>query len=521
MNAANGYYKTVSVNESTASINQLGATDYFYGGFGGVAAYSWNDNTKDFDVRMSICGSYPGGTPRTGQSSDCIYYSTYEADGQHLALPMVGRKSTKASKVTFFHVTAAVNMLVWNNTDRPLYVDTLTVECTDQDLFYDIKTTTLTDNVCEFTKYGNTSGKKVSVVFTTPAEIPAGEQVTLQVPIMPLPAGSYNLTLGIKAHHNIPGKANGGRLRHTFSHTGAAPATGLARNQVLLAKINFAPKTNSKITTTGGLFSVSPTKQVVFSRGNLLWYYGNQYFTFWEEQYQCLGYNGVNNIMDINNCANASDKRQDLFHYGSSGVPTYIGNHSYAYDPGSRTSGLTSYCYPNDLTGTTADWGNGLPINSTGAAGGESFGTDWRTLTKSEWEHLLGRNLHERVTLGEGFTFEVSATMYWALILYPDNWQGGMHGNTEMTLEQWRAYEAKGAVLLPAAGRRIVPDGVARTNYVEGTTVTGYYWTANKYAPVDIKKAHYLVFSYGTTPTVAYDYGELGRGLAVRLVQDF
>lgn len=236
------------------------------------------------------------------------------------------------------------------------------------------------------------------------------------------------------------------------------------------------------------LFSVSATKKVFFSPGNLQYLASTGTWRFAEHQYDYIG-NAAGNTTSVANRPTQSDWI-DLFGFGTSGRN--------GKNPYLATTQSNDYIKTN-LSGDD-DWGSAI-------------GDKWRTPTQEEWSYLLNRADRK----GTGTVNNIKG-----LILLPDLWTGSAivtncadwTSNT-FTAEQWSAMELAGAVFLPAAGFR------------NGTTVTSagsnlYYWSSTM---KDTSTA-YLVYvynkSWGTyelTINTAYNQS-VYYGNAVRLVYD-
>ena len=242
------------------------------------------------------------------------------------------------------------------------------------------------------------------------------------------------------------------------------------------------PNTNSKA------FSVSSTKQVTFSKGNLQYHPANNEWRFAESQ---LDYIGNTN----GNISSTYNGWLDLFGWSTS--TTNFG-----------VSTSTSY---TDYSGSFVDWG-------TNKIGNDAPNT-WRTLTYDEWNYLRYNRTNASSLCGVAQVNGVNG-----LIFLPDNWKcpsgvtfkSGFHSNygvdyyaayQTFTADQWSKMEAAGAVFLPAAGYRY------GTN-VDFVQYGGYYWSATENGSND---ALYLYF-YSDE---AY-MGCINRyyGLSVRLVKD-
>lgn len=240
-----------------------------------------------------------------------------------------------------------------------------------------------------------------------------------------------------------------------------------------------------------GVFSVSATKKVYFSKGNLQLSTANTW-KFADNQWDYFGNSQSNN-------------HRDLFGWGTGNNPN-------------QTSEDGDYS-------TFTDWGT---------AAASSIGSDWRTLTGNdggEWEYLFGTNPYYKRSAS---TVNGTANARFAkgqvngrygVILFPDTYSHpegvtppvgindtgntGWNGNS-YDVTAWAKMEAAGCVFLPAAG------------YREGTSVRfvgdyGGYWSSTAHGS-DEAQAHDAYFdSYSVGPEFAYDRY---RGFSVRLVRD-
>lgn len=199
-----------------------------------------------------------------------------------------------------------------------------------------------------------------------------------------------------------------------------------------------------------GIFSASPKKQILFSKGNIQYQASTRTWRFAEHQYDYKG---------IANC-DISQKNQDwidLFGWGTGSKPT-------------KTS------LKSDDYGSIVDWGRNTIAN------GGSRNNLWRTLNIAEWKYLfLNRETASGIYFAKAKVNEVNG-----VLLFPDNWNEAAYnikkpnqGNAEyisnrITATDWKTLELYGLVFLPAAG------------YRGGTTVNnagsfGYYWSASYY----------------------------------------
>ncbi len=272
------------------------------------------------------------------------------------------------------------------------------------------------------------------------------------------------------------------------------------------------------------LFSVSATKQVRFSKGNL------QYTTtgthtvsgggieagtwrFAEHQYDTIG--GANS-----NISSSYTGWIDLFGWGTSGW----NSGAVAYQPWSNSSISNDYTpgnsYNNNLTSTyaRADWGVYNAISN----GGNQPGM-WRNMTKDEWDYLLNTRTGSTVggTANARYA-KANVDGVCGLIVFPDIYYhpSGIPAPTSInavsvdfvsniyTATQWSKMETQGAIFLPTSGYRGGGGGVG---YV-GTN--GSYWTSDYKA----EGSAYGVYFKNTNLNIGYYVRSCG--LSVRLVRD-
>ena len=258
-----------------------------------------------------------------------------------------------------------------------------------------------------------------------------------------------------------------------------------------------------------GKFSVSSTKQVQFSMGNLQYHAKNDVFRFAEHQFDTIGANNKN-------ISATYDGWIDLFGWGTSGY-----NSKYPYMTSTTASDYGDGI--NDIAGTSYDWGKYNPISN----GGNTV-NQWRTLTKAEWKYVV----HDRPN-GENLLALGTVEGIKGLILLPDDWTTpsgatlnksnlfwngtgyapdfsvdlpiGFTGNTYTAVE-WEIMEDAGAVFLPITDVRI---GVN----MGGGTEVGDYWTSTASGSSNAE----MMYFHTTGTLLSYDKRDRGR--AVRLVK--
>ena len=250
-----------------------------------------------------------------------------------------------------------------------------------------------------------------------------------------------------------------------------------------------------------GEFSVSDTKKVHFSKGNLQATYDGSSWTwsFAAHQWDYIGNAAANNAINGNGTV-STNGTVDLF--GWSTAATYYG-----------INNSTDY---SDYSGDFKDWGNN-PISNGG-----NTANMWHTLKKEEWVYLFQTRIDASNKFGAA---KVNGKT--GVVLLPDNWTlpsgcGFTPGMTSASSwddwslvastniydgDAWTAMEKAGAVFLPAAGDR---EGTA-VDYVGSY---GYYWSAT---PSGTSGACCLDFGSGYLGPE--DYSNRSYGLSVRLVR--
>ena len=230
-----------------------------------------------------------------------------------------------------------------------------------------------------------------------------------------------------------------------------------------------------------GKFSVSNTKKVAFSSGNLQYQASTDTWRFAENQWDYIG--GANS-----NISSSYSGWIDLFGWGTGDNPT-------------KSSSNSSF----------VDWGKNN-INN------EAPNT-WRTLTRAEWEYVLGGRPNSHSLYGTATVNNV-----YGLIILPDDWNepnlsftSGTKGweNNVYSTAEWKELEYEGAVFLPAAGYR---NG-SNVNKVQDH---GYYWSVNGYRDyLDNYSSYYCGYAlYFDSNEADMDAMASSFGYSVRLVKD-
>lgn len=277
--------------------------------------------------------------------------------------------------------------------------------------------------------------------------------------------------------------ATNGSVRFTKSLTGKTYAQGQGYN--VSWKMN-------PVGAIRGRFSVSSTKQVYISQGNLQATYNGFAWSwaFATNQWDYIG-NAVANTK-VKNSSPWIDGTGtvDLFGWSTDHTRNYFGIHQSGY-----------------YTGNFNDWGS-LAITN----GGKATNAGWRTLTKDEWYYLLDSRLSGSTLNGKNNARYTKATVNGVkgLIIFPDNvtianseasWGTNTIDypfsdyTTTCTADQWTALEAKGCVFLPAAGYRNGTNVINPGNW-------GVYWSSTS---ANNSQAYYMSFSSGTISSDPYN----------------
>lgn len=252
---------------------------------------------------------------------------------------------------------------------------------------------------------------------------------------------------------------------------------------------------------TAKAFSISDSKQVTFSKGNLQYTQSTNTWAFAENQWEYIGTDNVtgdsvtsDEYGDYKNGTALADKI-DLFDWSTSAT----------------NFGVSTSTSSSDYSGSFVDWG-------TNKIGNDAPNT-WRTLTYDEWDYVVFWRPNASSLKGVAQVNGVNG-----LILLPDNWtcpagitfKSGFHSSSGVdyyaayqtfTAAEWSKLESAGAVFLPTAGYR-------RGSRVVNVQYYGFYWSATEFDSID---AYYLFFYLDGAGVE-----RIGRyyGRSVRLVKD-
>lgn len=255
-----------------------------------------------------------------------------------------------------------------------------------------------------------------------------------------------------------------------------------------------------------GVFTVGLSTKVRFSRGNLQFQGITASWRFAGHQYDYIG--ADNEMISIVN-----EGWIDLFGWGTSGwnsgareyQPYSISDTASDYMPGREVSADLNGAYAE------ADWG----VHNAITNGGNKAGM-WRTLSRREWQYLMGETYAD-IRVGKWGLTTIDG-QYRGVVILPDDWEtpssltftsgseGGWTTN-EYGLEAWDLMESSGAIFLPAAGARYGKE-------VQEVGEKGNYWSATHYNP---DRSYSLNFSDQGIMADSHPYR--WAGFSVRLVK--
>ena len=254
---------------------------------------------------------------------------------------------------------------------------------------------------------------------------------------------------------------------------------------------------------TAKAFSVSDSKQVTFSKGNLQYTQSTNTWSFASTQWEVIG---TDNVTGGSVSSDPTYGDEKYYGYALADKVDLFGWSTSVNNFGVSTSTSTS-----DYSGSFVDWG-------TNKIGNDAPNT-WRTLTFDEWKYLLNTRTNASSLKSVAQVNGVNG-----LIFLPDNWvcpegitfKSGFHSNygadyyaayQTFTADQWSELESAGAVFLPASGCRYGLD-------VYDVQLDGGYWSATE---IDSYFAYYLYFVSDKAYVGNY-YRNYGQ--SVRLVKD-
>gem|GEM_PF-1255494 len=341
-----------------------------------------------------------------------------------------------------------------------------------------------------------------------------------------VPANNYD-NLKVEVYIYESGNDNHRRVVKRYSASAPVPAgststtvsTNVASNMIYHIAMTGTPGTvqPSYPGLGTGEFSVSSTKKVRFSQGNLQ--YKNGVWRFATDELESFRNASNHNLVTTNRDQNWID----LFGFGTSGQ-------------GSPSTNPTTYTnaadyYPDEnLTGVNRyDWG----VNEICNGGNQP--DKWRTLTRTEWQYLLGiidnpnrNNKNRRAVINCGNDIDGNVILVPGLIIAPDgssvasNWDASTTNGTalQITKETYvSTYQRAGCVFLPITGYYAYNYNNQNIVWYNGDGNEGWYWTST-YESNKPWAAKVVCSTNGGGVQFAGQGVEVYRGCAVRLVRD-
>ena len=486
----NGETRQVTVDGSTAYLSDVASAPVYR------ALYPDSLNSTaaltDDEVQVLI--------PRT--------YTYRESGGlQLLGVPMAGR-GTDESQLVLQHLTAALTVEIKNLYGFTIEVDSVVVMSNLYQLCGE-KEITLAAAISVDADKENVSAadKRVKVCFDdgTALRVLSGETRRVQVPV--LPVGNDNrFTIRVGVH-----KVDDADVKHVFEKTqqDAQDSYALGRRQMGFAGVKF-----------GSGFSVSGSKQVIISQGNLQYVPSTGVWSFHAHPYDLCETGPVDSTTRY---YAAGSNPIDLFGYGTSGY-----NNMYPYMT-SKTD--TDYPPVSNFSKTEYDWGWHNRISNGGDA------TEvWYLLTHKQWDSIFTKRAVETTGINSNsptrYTYATIDGTYKGIILFPDKYThptgtdpsclSGATFNSKsdftatLSLSDWKKMEGAGAVFLPAAGYRknFGSKSIGCHNIIAPTT--GMYWTSS----YSISNSKPYCLQLPNTYSSIYITYTREFGLSVRLVRD-
>ena len=356
---------------------------------------------------------------------------------------------------------------------------------------------------------GSYTGSYIANDGTTPLELTPGsslEGTNATVSVTSNPAGDVSLTYNGSTTTN---SVTGVSTTDAISIAPSAAASAVYTITITVGSItttytitrNYAPEG-----ALSGLFSVSATKRVFFSQGNLQYKARSNTWRFAYNQYDYIGNAAGNNTAEADRATQSG--WIDLFGWGTSGY-----NNKYPYMVSTTATDYGDGA--NDIAGTNYDWG----VNCAISNGGNTAGL-WRTLTQDEWAYLIETRNNNAAYAGTGkylsfcCRLTISGTTYGGLMVLPDNNNADVQTSAyNSSATDWSGCPEftsipEGALFLPAAGSR---NGVS----VSGAGTYGYYWSSTSSGS---EEACMMDLSYNLFGWNNSSYRYIGH--SVRLVQD-
>ena len=321
--------------------------------------------------------------------------------------------------------------------------------------------------ILNFTISGLTAGAKDVTLYIDYG----GSEYTVTGSVTPNASGVATFAIGVPGGSNIKDMDNNLTVgTHNFTLPSSTTFT--------VGKIYNINRAAPDLLSS--VFSVSSTKKVKFSKGNLR--YASGTWSFFNNQYDYY----------TSYSADAWDK--------------------FGWSTSATTYGMSTSTTSSDYSGNFVDWGSNSDLQT-------ALGTGWFTLSKAEWTYLFNTR---SASIGRYAKAKVNNVL--GVILFPDTYTHpdgvtapvgvnagdatGWNGNN-YTIADWTKMESAGCVFLPGAGYRMGES-------LESKGIFGGYWSAT---PNGAGNA-YGVYYYSDYLDTAWNNYTRNHGLSVRLVRE-
>ena len=430
----------------------------------------------------------PGATSVTVSFPSSYLY--VEQDGhQVLDMPLVGKAYAYASGINMMHLCGAVKVDLNNQSSGEYIPDSIVITSTRQlsgSRVVDV-TNTYGLNIAPVNaagrngrvvmKFGSNYGTEFGGNNGTAIQVPRGGTRSIVVPVLPCD----NFT--VQVYGGITPKGALGKGTSSLYQRSSVRTVVRAGMMSAPATITVGDTYNSIQPGSNCAFSVSPSKKVFFSKGNL--YMDHCYWKFHENQWdRCFSYpTQINEVEwgDYNAYQQYSHQGAfDLFSYGATGDGS-----PYPWDR----------CFlSQNIAGTHYDWGQ------SAYGGHDDFDEGvWRTLTGDEWYYLLNQRQAGVYEFDAWHRFWCTSikladnTRVPGILIFPDDipssigWANsiahaiiGASGEYNyISVDDWNnCLQPAGCVFLPQAGR----FGDDNTNVAIYHSAYIYYWTSTLYS---------------------------------------
>lgn len=250
-----------------------------------------------------------------------------------------------------------------------------------------------------------------------------------------------------------------------------------------------------------GIFSVSSTQRVYFSKGNLQCTKtqgsdGDEFLWKFAESQTTSLLDGNGTVFGYSQ-SGVPYGTIDLFYWGSSNQNSSVD--PFKFNRPDISSGLFNL---SSIAGTDYDWGKFNSISN----GGNQAGV-WRTMTKSEWVYLLNtRTVNGGTGLGYSYQYVKINNIAGLLIFHDD-----FIGQADCPIGSNLSAIPEGCTFLPVTGFISVVNYRNQFN----DQVSGYYWTS---------ELEYIKIKPTSVRSISYEQTSVSSGTlvrcAVRLVQN-